>query len=322
MIDYLDALLRQLFKSRVPGLRTPNPVPGQPPLAVVDGQIGFRAPDDNWRSYVSNLTVNNQSAKAINVYLIDIKENRKLRSNERIRDEHDGMVFFLPAEQRLDCHYLISAWSPALVNLPADATADDEFLTMHALLYQAAAALLRGSPLVPREIFAPGPLPPFFPLTIADAQLPTMVLPGDGFVKLAEFWAGMGTKHGWLPTLYVTITIPVVMDAELAGFPISARVMDSGLGGTGLADRWVEIRGQVVNAATHPPTPVADAWVRLEEIGGIPLRQVTTDGNGNYIFDKLQAGSYRVYVRAQGFAPKIQQIDVPASSGDYTIELI
>lgn len=321
MIDYLDVLLRQLFKSRVPGLRTPNPVPGQPPLAVTDGQIGFRAPDDNWRTYVSNLTVNNQSARAINVYLIDIKENRKLRSNERTCDEHDGMVFSLPAPPRLDCHYLISAWSPAFVNLPADTTADDEFISMHALLYQVATALLKW-PLVAREVFAPDPLPASFPLTIADAQLPAMVLPAEGFIKLAEFWAGIGTKNGWLPTIYATITIPVLMEEELAGYPITTRIMDMGVRGAGVLDRSIEIRGRVINPADHPPSPIAEAWVRLEELGGTPLRQTTTDKSGNYAFNRLPAGSYHIHVRAQGFAPKIQPIDVPANSGDYTIELI
>ncbi len=50
-----------------------------------EAQVRFQPPDEEWRTYVSNLTVGWQSANALNVYLTELRENRKLRANERVR---------------------------------------------------------------------------------------------------------------------------------------------------------------------------------------------------------------------------------------------
>ena len=42
--------------------------------------IGFEIPNDKWQASVNGLNVGDI---AINVYLYDVRENRKLRSNER-----------------------------------------------------------------------------------------------------------------------------------------------------------------------------------------------------------------------------------------------
>jgi hypothetical protein len=42
-------------------------------------QMGFRPPDTQWVQEVKNIQLN-----ALNVYLVDLRENRKLRSNERV----------------------------------------------------------------------------------------------------------------------------------------------------------------------------------------------------------------------------------------------
>ena len=100
--------------------------------------ISFDAPDDDFMNRLSTA-----GSSIINVYLADIRENRKLRSNDRFK--FNGTV---PSESqapaRLDCHYLITAWSP-----DQGLQDGENVMTEHRLLYSAAAALfatIRSSP--------------------------------------------------------------------------------------------------------------------------------------------------------------------------------
>jgi hypothetical protein len=65
--------------------------------------VRFQPPDDDWRTAVTNLQVNGQPANALNVYLVDLRENRELRSNERRRSVTNGIVSDEPAPTRIDC---------------------------------------------------------------------------------------------------------------------------------------------------------------------------------------------------------------------------
>src|SRR5687768_10312129 len=107
MLTLLDELLRTLLMQGVAGLRSvPVSPAGQSP--VTREQVAFRPPNDDWVKDLKSLQLN-----AFNVYLVDLRENRKLRSNERVRTApENGTVYTQPAPARMDCHYLISAWSP------------------------------------------------------------------------------------------------------------------------------------------------------------------------------------------------------------------
>src|SRR5688572_12734716 len=93
-----------------------------------DQQVRFQPPDSALRTDVTNL-----DAPALDVYLVDLREHRRLRSNERAREVVDGVSFAERAPDRVDCHYLISAWSPAQPAVGVEPTLDE-----HALLYEAA----------------------------------------------------------------------------------------------------------------------------------------------------------------------------------------
>src|SRR5919205_4122671 len=99
MLDHVDRMLQQLFLTHVPGL-------------TIADQIGFQPPDQDWRAAL--VTLNNL---ALNVYLIELRENRRLRSNERTPEYNGGLVTQTPAPRRIDCHYLITAWSGAVPQL-------------------------------------------------------------------------------------------------------------------------------------------------------------------------------------------------------------
>jgi hypothetical protein len=303
MIDALDNMLEQLFLTTIDEITDPS-------------QVGFEPPDDKWRSYVSGLGTGGKAVNALNVYLTDLRENRILRSNERIRDFQNGFYNETPVPRRVDCHYLISAWSSATANLPTVEPTVDE----HALLYKTIASLMDAEPFVASQIYGSAGLPTGFPAIIADFQLPSTILPVEGFPKLAEFWGATKTVH-WKPAVYLIVTLPVVLPLKITGPMVTTRIAEYQFSSNGpIVETMIQIGGSVTAAATGQPLTVA--WVMLEDNAGTPLTTTTTDIYGHFTFTGLSAGNYFLRVRAQGFAePAPISITVPSATGSYDVQL-
>ena len=302
MIHHLDNLLRHLFLAQIDEITS-------------EDQVGFQPPDEDWRGHVTNLERN-----ALNVYLVDLRENRQLRSNERVRAVQNGIVSETPAPRRVDCHYLITAWSPAEATPAVEPTLDE-----HALLAAVTGVLMQNESLIPREVYAPDPLPTTFPPEVADAELPTSVLPVEGFPKLAEFWGTMGANHPWKPAVYLVVTIPVILRTEIAGPMVTTRITEyRQTGRPETAEVWIQIGGHVLDATNllpdGAPAPVAAAWVRLEDLAGTALQTTKTNAMGRFTFGQLRPGEYQLRWRATGHpAPDPRPIEVPSSSGEYDL---
>jgi hypothetical protein len=303
MIELLDNLMRQLLIEQIAELTD-------------EAQIRFQPPDQDWRTYVTNLTVGGNPANALNIYLVDLRENRKLRSNERVRSFDNGVVNEEPAPARLDCHYLISAWSPALVS-PAIEPALDE----HALIYQTAAVLMREGALNPSRVFPAGSAPLLaWPAPFRDTDFPAEILPVEGFNKLAEFWSGMGQGSVWRPAIYLIVTLPIALVLEISGPMVTTRITEYRIKeGLGVPDIWIQIGGHVLTGV--PASPVEGAWVQLQDLAGTSMGTVTTKADGRFTFGRLREGSYNLRVRAQGFAEVTRNITVPAPTGNYNVQL-
>ena len=230
MIHLLDNLLRQLFIEHIAELTN-------------DMQVRFQPPDADWRTFVGA-----QPANALNIYLVDLRENRKLRSNERVRSVENGIVSEEPAPARLDCHYLISAWSPAEVTPGIEPTLDE-----HTLLYQAAAVLFRHASFNPSRVYPAGSAAlNAWPEPFRDVELPAIVLPAEGFNKLAEFWSGMGQGAVWKPAIYLVVTLPVALLTEIAGPMVTTRIIEYRISDRpDTAEVWIQIGGHVLDATTH-----------------------------------------------------------------------
>ncbi|MEJ2660423.1 MAG: Pvc16 family protein [Desulfobacteraceae bacterium] len=302
LIEHLDNLLRHLLISEIDEITD-------------ESQVRFQPPDDSWRSYVTSLTVEGQPVNALNVYLWDVRENRKLRSNERMRVYEQQTVLEMPVPKRIDCHYLISAWSPAQITPGVEPTLDE-----HALLYKVASVLANNDPLVPRSVYEPDPPPPTLPEIIVDAHLPTCISPSEGFPKLAEFWGSVNWR--WKPGVYLVVTLPVVMNQYIAGPMVTTRITEyRHADAFDTCESFIQICGCVMDATVDPVLPIAGAWVQLEANDGTAIKTTATNHLGQYTFARLQPGTYRLRWRAIGRAePAPRVIEVPSPTGAYDLK--
>lgn len=308
MILELDNMLRDLLVDAIPELAS-------------EAQVSFRPPDDDWRTEVLNL-----QQLALNLYMVDLRENRKLRSNAQVRvGEQNGQVIYDLAPARVDCHYLITAWSPAQPGPAVEPTLDE-----HHLLYQAMAALINAQPLNPRRVYEGNDpflntLPELF-----KQDMPAHVLPVEGFVKQPEFWGTMGANHRWRPAIYLIVTLPLALVIPPAGPMVTTPAATMARSANakrfaaadraGQPDQLYTIGGRVIDATQTPAQPVVGAWVQLSGAGGMGLKAVHTDQDGRFILQNLAAGAYELAWRAVGFPiPAPRPIIVPAPTGEYDL---
>jgi len=316
MIDHLDTLLFRLLRWQVAELSG-------------NGQVRFQPPDQDWRNLVPNITdETGNPANSLNVYLVDLRENRGLRTNERERTYVGADVYETPPPRRVDCHYLISAWSPVTLGPNIDPTPDE-----HALLAEAAHVLGRRDALDPREICEatrPPNLPAIpVPAPFVGETLPLTLLPVEGFPKYAEFWGTMGDNHRWKPCVYVVVTVSLRETPVRAGAIVTTAITNAlQWDRPGTTETRYHIGGQVLGApppplpAPPPPRqPVARAWVELLNAAGTARVKLTrADSAGRFVFDDVVAGSYQLRASShpQG-TTGLRPITVPEPSGNYDL---
>jgi hypothetical protein len=300
MLDYIDNMLRQLFITQIPGITSPL-------------QVRFDPPDDDWRTYVSTL-----GQMALNVYMVELKENREQRSCGRIREVNQGIVTETPLPRYVDVQYLITAWDPAKPGPAVEPTVEE-----HKLLWAVTSALMEADPLDPIKIYFPLSLPIGFPPEIANAELPTTVLPREGFGKHAEFWGTMpGHAHPWRPAVILVLTLPMTQLPIVAGPMVTTRITEYRLSpGAGGVEMWAEIGGTVLDGTVAPPAIVPGAWVALVDPGGVQLTTTSTDTQGRFIFNMIRPGNYQLQFRAGSRpAPPGRNITVPSPTGEYNLQ--
>ena len=174
MIDDLDRTIEELLKRE---LST---------SLVEQVAISFAMPDSEFPP--SSVTL-----PAVDLFLYDIRENRDLRSTEWILERQDnGTATKSRAPVRVDCSYLITAWSSESSTTRA--------LDEHRLLSEVMKVLLR-HPTIP-EVLLQGSLKGQEP------PLPSSTLQPGRLQSLAEFWQALGGKPK--AALNYTVTIGVV----------------------------------------------------------------------------------------------------------------
>jgi hypothetical protein len=166
-------------------------------------------------------------------------------------------------------------------------------------------------------------LPDTFPEALADAKIPTTILPVEGFPKLAEFWGTMEWR--WKPVVYLIVTVPVLFEAQVAGAMVTTRITEYRHSAKlETAEVWLQIAGHVLDASNPLPdgaaAPVSGAWVRLESEDNTPLQTTETDALGRFTFERLQPGTYQLRWRAGAHPePPPRLIQVPSPTGEYEL---
>lgn len=308
MIDPLDVLLRDLLQTRVPGF-------------IGGTQVGFAAPNADWKSAVVAA-----GEERFNLFLYDLRENTRLRTNERETIHDAGTTRVNRASPRLDCTYLVTAWSPVAVTPFLDASREE-----HQLLYRALAVLMRFRPLVAADVYArPAPsgvtLAAFTALAppLVEQPLPLQVSPPDATRPPSEFWTTMKVESR--PAIHLTVTIPVVLDEPDVEYPAvtSLTTRFQTPGPAGLSETVLAVGGRVLR--TTDESPVDGAWVQI--VGKAPpavaaVRQrVVTGADGRFIFTRLPRGTYELRAVASGLGDRTSPpFDVPLETGTCDVHL-
>lgn len=309
MIEPLDFLLRDLIQSRVPGFIGPT-------------QIGFMPPNADWKAAVIAA-----GEERFNFYLYDLRENVRLRTNELRTTTTAGQSTVDRPSPRLDCTYLITAWSPVAPSPLFDPSREE-----HRLLYQALAVLMQFRPLDAFEVYpiaAPSTMTfaAFKALApaLVEQPLPMQVSLPDAVREPAEFWTTM--KVDSRPALRLTVTIPVVVQEPDAVFPdvLTMLALYKSMGVPSLPETVLTIGGRVLRQVDDDP--IDGAWVQL--VGTAPpaitavRKQAVTEADGRFTFSRVPQGKYQLRVVAEGVDKLVPAFDVPLAlpAGTYDVHI-
>jgi uncharacterized protein DUF4255 len=190
VIEDLDLSLEELLKRELPA------------SLVSQVTITFATPDDQFPPSPVQLP-------AIDLFLYDVRENLELRSTDWLLERAvDGTATAHPPPVRVDCSYLITAWSGEESAKRAQAE--------HRLLGQVLLVLLR-HPTLPDAVLQGA-------LASAEPPLPTTTLQPGRLQSMAEFWQALGGKPK--AALNYTVTMPIVPRAPAeAGPPVREKVL-------------------------------------------------------------------------------------------------
>jgi len=183
MIDDLDKTIEELLRRELA------------PALLEQVGISFGAPDADFPPAAVTLP-------AIDLFLYDIRENLELRNTQWVIDrQNNGSAKKWRSPVRIDCSYLITAWSSE----SSTSRAMDE----HRLLSEVIKVLIR-YPVLP-EVLLQGSL------RGQEPPLPSSTLQPGRLQSVAEFWQALGGKPKAALNYTVTIGVPVEAPVDTEG---------------------------------------------------------------------------------------------------------
>jgi hypothetical protein len=278
MFQDLDLTLRKILDDAT--------VP--PSMAGID--VSFRTPDKAFSF--------NQAT--VNLFLYGVHENRVLRDPVPILEQVAGVFVRRKPPLRVDCDYLVTAWSKK-----QDALGVEE---EHQVLAKALAKLSH-FPLIPPSYLQNSLVGQPFPVQMWAAQ-------PDDDKSLGEFWSALGVPPR--PSFHLLVTI--ALDVQVVtpeGPPVVTKevVLDDDLDPATPGERVFGIGGVVRDALTT--AVIAGGTVTLDG-----ARSTATDAEGRFRFSRLGAGGHVLTAAAPGFSTATKPITVPAPAiNAYDIDL-
>ena len=124
----------------------------------------------------------------------------------------------------------------------------------------------------------------------------------------------------------LTVTIPIVLHRDIAGFMVTTMISDYHRSDVlTMSDEWIDIGGTVLDTL-HPlpsglPAPVMGAWVQLQSMTGTPLALTSTDELGHFLFERVQPIQYQIRAGIAGLGERTRIITVPTETGEYDVAL-
>ncbi len=232
MLHLLDASLEAFLRAEVP-------------LSERQVDVSFEAPDDEWGAQVSRPTVN--------LFLWEVHSNFEEReSGLALEQQGNGKAFRAPPRPRVDCRYLVTAWTTDV---------KDE----HQLLGSLLTALLTNQEIAPE--YLQGDFARVRPI-------PALKVAEPKAQDDADFWRALGGQIK--PGLDVVVTATVdLQPVTEAGPPVERYRIDLG---RGAATETVELVGGEAGDAP-PGTPVTSprGAAVVEEGGAYRVRAHTGD---------------------------------------------
>jgi len=307
LIDALDRILADLIQSRIAGLKGTT-------------QVGFGPPDEQW---LKELVSANE--ERLNIYLYDVRENLKQRSNERVREPKDGWYSIKHVPPKVDCMYLLTAWSPVKVTPAIEPSLDE-----HLALYSVLQVLMRNQSLLPTQVYKPGLTIPSgrdlsnVPLLLRQEELPMRaVLPDAGMREMGLFWSSV--KGLWRPAIQLTVTLPVfLLDAPVESPMVTTLSADyRAWDEPPSAEVWLSIGGQVTTGT--PAQAIKGAYVQIQGLAPAEVkainRHMITHADGRFLFSHLRSGRYHLRAVATGVGDGGRDVDLPSATGEYDLRL-
>jgi hypothetical protein len=284
VIDLLDTVLKNM-------LDEPLMAPALKPL--LDAEVSFITPDRDHKP----------DQETVNLFLYEARENRERRDPEPIVETRNGLSVRRQPPLRVDCCYMVTAWSKK--------TDVDKVAAEHRLLSLAFNWLSRFPTIPERYLRVPNSNPVQYVLPGQVFPPPTMVAQLDAAKNVGEFWSALGIA----PRPYFNLVVTIAMDlAQEVEGPMVTTISSHYHPAHPAAEEERIVIGGTVRYAGRP---VADAWVRLEPAG---LTE-NTDRSGRFVFASIARGAgMTLTARAMGHTDITRQnVAVPSPTGEYDL---
>jgi len=280
VLNLLDETIRELFDQRWP-------------VAPAKPGFFFTVPNDKWQADVTNLG----TTIRLNIYLYEVRENRDWRRPplDPIAQPNRTVVMSRPPVY-LDCHYLISAWSPAADEVLLQPVEDE-----HEILAAALRILYNAPTVTPQSLGVTGGGPVF-----QAAEIALTVAPPEGPRVVNDFWSTM--KLSWRPAIQLVATAPLDLFFDEPAVPRMITFLQryTMIGSSPASlEEWIQVGGWVLRQTDGSAIPAAT--VRHEPTG----RSVTTDAEGRWTMTGLRRGVHPFRASAPGFTDDSHSINAP-----------
>ena len=264
MLNELDESLKTLLTQDLPRVVE---------RIEADGfDVSFDVPNREFRARLTRPT--------LSLYLYNIQENRDLRGRAWNVTRQNGTVTTRRPAVRLDCNYMVTAWSNEV---------EDE----HRLLTGATRVLFR-NPVLPPDVLQGA---------LADGyEVMTEVAQPESFKDVVDIWSVL--DNDLHPSVRVTVTIPLELDVEYSSPSVVERqVSYDGPDWHPRPQGPMAITGRV----ERDGEPVSGALIRAD------YTSTHTDERGEYSLNDVMPGKQLLWVRAGRDFHQFE-VDLPADS--------